>query len=407
MTKLNGFILPAIFIFLFIAVFIFGSCKASKPEEQIIGQWELSEEFDSKGIRIPYYIEFFSDGSVQSEWGGKYSVDGNKLNIYYAAMDSYSYTFDINDNMLTLKSDIGPYNNDETEYTYFRSESAENNADKTETQEDAEPKLSDECDAVLAEGTDINGDYYELVATQEDTYNSTVIKLGVIKNNKWLVELSNDNPFIDEESGLLWSYDYYTYSYNYCTTGLDGYDSYSFIGNGCFYHYGLFYNADTQKYYKDDYVLNGEMHARPNEYIIPYTFYRDNDTENTQKLTDAENIILELRNDDICVYELLNTTTMTMTDIGTAEDFYVEAPFSEGLFLGSKDDKYAFYNSKGEKVIDLSEYNITTWYLTEESEGIFIDGKATISVQNDAGKRFKITIDKTGNMISQELIENQ
>lgn len=406
MIKLKGLILPLIFIFVFVAIFMLNGCRANKSEEQIIGQWELSEEFDNKGIRIPDYIEFFSDGSVQSEWGGKYSIDGEKLNIYYAAMDSYSYTFKINGDMLTLKSDIGPYNSDEMVYTYFRSGSSENIADKTETEEITEIKLSDSCDAVLAEGTDVNGDFYELVATQEDTYNSTVIKLGVIKNNKWLVELNNDSPFIDKESGLLWSYDYYGYSYNYCTTGLDRYDSYSFIGNGCFYHEGTFYNADTQKYYKDDYVLNGEMHASPNEYTIPYTFYKNNDSENTGKITDAENIILRLHKDDIYVYELLNTTTMTATDMGKNEDFYVVAPFSEGLFLGRKDDKYAFYNSKGEKEIDLSEYNIVIYYL-EEFEGIFIDGKATISVENDVGKRFKLTIDKTGNVISQELIENQ
>lgn len=209
MTKLYSTILPAILILVLIAVFMFGSCRAEKPEEQIIGKWELSEEFDTKGIRIPAYIEFFSDGTVQSEWGGKYSIDGDKLNIYYAAMDSYSYTFQLEGDVLTLKSDIGPYNSDESEYTYLRSGSAESKADKT-TEQVTEIKLSETCDAVLAEGTDVNGDYYELVATQEDTYNSTVIKIGVIKNNKWLVELSTDSPFLDVESGLLWSYDYYT-----------------------------------------------------------------------------------------------------------------------------------------------------------------------------------------------------
>lgn len=406
MAKLYSTILPAILILVLIAVFMFGSCRAEKPEEQIIGKWELSEEFDTKGIRIPAYIEFFSDGTVQSEWGGKYSIDGDKLNIYYAAMDSYSYTFQLEGDVLTLKSDIGPYNSDESEYTYLRSGSAESKADKT-TEQVTEIKLSETCDAVLAEGTDVNGDYYELVATQEDTYNSTVIKIGVIKNNKWLVELSTDSPFLDEESGLLWSYDYYTYSYNYCTTGLDRRDaSYSFIGNGCFYHRGTFYNADTQKYYKDDYVLNGEMHASPNEYTIPYEFYKDNNSGNVQTIADAENIILRLRKDDVRVYELLNTTTMETTPIGNSEDFYVKAPFSEGLFLGTKDDKFAFYNSRGEKEIDLSEYNIVTYYIKEEFEGIFIDGKATISVINDVGKRFKITMDKKGNIISQESIEN-
>ena len=131
MKRLNVCIFPAVLIFVLISIFMFGSCKVNKAEEQIIGKWELSDEFSTKGIRIPSNIEFFSDGSVQSDWGGKYSIEGEKLNIYYSAMDSYSYTFKINNNTLTLKSDIGEYSNDETEYTYLRSESEENSTDKT------------------------------------------------------------------------------------------------------------------------------------------------------------------------------------------------------------------------------------------------------------------------------------
>lgn len=67
-------------------------------------------------------------------------------------------------------------------------------------------RLSDTCDKVLAEGTDSDGSYYELVAVQEESATSVQVKIGVIKNNEWLVPLSADHPFIDNETGLLWYY---------------------------------------------------------------------------------------------------------------------------------------------------------------------------------------------------------
>lgn len=407
MKKFSCYILTILIIF--VSCLILGGCNADKTEKSIIGKWELSDEFSPKGIRIPSYIEFFSDGSVQSDWGGKYSIDGEKLNIYYSAMDSYTYTFEIDNSVLSLKSDISEFNNDETEYIYFKtgSENFEYNESKSDI---ADIKLSDSCDSVLAEGTDINGNYYELVATQEDTYNSTVIKLGVIKNNEWLVDLSTDHPFIDGDSGLLWSYDYYGYSYNYCTTGIDECSLYSFIGNGSFYHEGTFYNSETNKYYKDDYVKNGEMHDSPNDFIIPYTYYQSYDTDFSQKVTDAENVIMILEKDDSTEYVLLNTSSMTTTVLKNVVNYTinysVRAPFSEGLYLVREEELYGFYNKNGEKVIDLSNYNITESYLKDEFEGIFINGQATFSVLNETGKRFKITIDKTGEILSQEMVEN-
>lgn len=295
-------------------------------------------------------------------------------------------------------------------------DSVDNGSGRQNDEQGGNTELSASCDAVLSEGTDVDGDYYELVATQEDTYNSTVIKIGVIKNNKWLVELSTDSPFIDKESGLLWWYDYYGYSYHYSTTGLKEYNkNYSFIGNGCFYFCGTFYNADTQKYYKDDYVDNGS--GNPNDYFFPYKHYENDTTKTNKKKSDVENVILEVRKDDKYVYELLNTTTMTKTVIGGNNDFLVKAPFSEGLFLGSSQNnetntvQYAFYNSKGEIAIDLSEYNIVFDFIDlidekyRDRDGVFINGKAIITVVNDVGKYFRLTIDKNGNMISQELVD--
>lgn len=102
------------------------SCCSSTQEygdeysDDIVGKWKLSEEFSSHGVRIPKEIEFFSDGSVQSDMGGKYTYEDNRLNIYYAAMDSYTYICTVDNGTLTLKSDDSYASSDDNEYIYLR-----------------------------------------------------------------------------------------------------------------------------------------------------------------------------------------------------------------------------------------------------------------------------------------------
>lgn len=274
-------------------------------------------------------------------------------------------------------------------------------------------RLSDTCDKVLAEGTDSDGSYYELVAVQEESATSVQVKIGVIKNNEWLVPLSADHPFIDNETGLLWYYDTFYYKEYRKTQALDGreYLHYDFIGNGCFYFDGCFYNAETQKTYQESW------HERRSDsierYLIPYTFY-GSDLENSDKKFDFKNIIITSQS---AIYEgnreikLLDTSTMEVSIISIDGDYVPVAPYSEDLFCARASDfnssVYAFFNREGEKVIDLSKYNIVfeSYAISDyANELIFIGGKCTFTVANDAGNKFEIVIDKNGNTLSETAI---
>ena len=84
--------------------------------------------------------------------------------------------------------------NDYSSDSDWVAEQNENNMD--------EQQLSDECDKVLAEGYDQKNNHYQLVANETEDYDGTQITMGVIKNNKWLVEMTEDFPFINEQ-GLI------------------------------------------------------------------------------------------------------------------------------------------------------------------------------------------------------------
>lgn len=161
---------------------LLSSCSSKTESTNLTGQWKLNEEFDEKGLRIPMKLEFLADTTVQANdnIGGKYSTGGDKLHIYYAAMDSYTYNYKINGDTLLLKSDS---ENDNTEYIYTKinaTEKTSNEKDKISTT--AEPKLSDSCETVLCYGTTSTGDIIELVGNSSQTYEGKS-QIGVIKNN--------------------------------------------------------------------------------------------------------------------------------------------------------------------------------------------------------------------------------
>jgi len=380
MTKLNSFIFPVIFVF--VLTLLLNSCSAGYKEEEIIGKWELSEEFSVQGIRIPREIEFFSDGSMQSEWGGKYSIDDNKLNIYYAAMDSYTYFFEINNDALTLKCD-GMYTSDETEYIYYK-EGADN-FDSFDEEENTQYNnaLVDECDYLLAEGTNTTGDHYQLVANESQSYDSTQ-SIGLIKNNEWLIEMTNDSPIIDEDGTVYYffnfksDYDKYIspdWNWNtYPTT-------YRLVSNNCFLLNGyMLWNFET-----------GKTHMLTGDYRSGYIFSED--------VTDESYVMLKIVSENThneVTYKILDINNMIVIKEFEEGCFYYAGVFSEDLFYAvAYDGDTGFYDKSGNQIIDLSKYNVT-------EGGTFSDGKATIIAENDTGKEFEITIDKQGNVISEE-----
>lgn len=388
MRRVKCFALPVILVFAAIYVFMFTACKAENAGNKLIGKWTLSSDFSSVGMRIPSEIEFFSDGSVQSDWGGKYSVDGEKLNVYYTAMDSYSYTFKIEENVLVLKSDIGQDNSDGTEYLYLRSGEIQSNDVEPNNETDAntqtqEAKLSDECDYLLAEGTSTTGDVYELVMNESDTYDAKQ-SIGLIKNNEWLINMTSDSPIIDEATGSVYYFNKFKERYEYYLNTHKKYPTtYKLVTNNCFslFDYCL-WNFESGKIY---HLNNGE------EMILD------------DQVIDTNRVIITT--DHVAEFDCKVLNTDDMTVVKSIDRFISHnqaKPFSEGLFYAYAGDvnekKMGFYDENCNLIIDLSKYGV-------DEGGIFLDGKAVITARNSTGKSFEITIDKKGNVISEKAID--
>lgn len=246
-------------------------------------------------------------------------------------------------------------------------------------------KLSDSCDKVMATGKEENGDVYELVANQTSDYDSVKIELGVIKNNEWLVELHSDWPFLTSD-GLL---------RNSLGLASDIYGDkvkFIYVGNGCFHNYYHLYNSKTNQCFRG-LEFNDDSSSYSHKYAILCSATK----------WDEEGRYLVQKMYDSVIY-CLDSNTMTLTEIpGDWED--CEFTFlSEGLFLCNGGKSYSkhksgFYNLNGEKVIDLTQFEVD---LDEEYKNMYFDdGKCTFTVENSIGERYNITIDKTGEVINQ------
>lgn len=364
------------------------SCAAKKDtENSLVGQWKIDSNSSAKSPRIPRKIEFFSDGIVTGDdLGGKYSVEGDRLNIYYTAQDTYTYIYSFNDGKLVLK-----YSETE-EYTYSKVSNEDLSEASDAPQLQMQSKLSSDCDYVLAKGTNKNGDVYELVANQSKSFDGKA-EVGVIKNNKWLVALTSNSPFVDENGGII---DFKNWEWRHNEKSV-----YYFVGNSCFMlpyaenttdgtrkSYVRFFNAETQK----SLVCEG--------YIVQYTeVFMVSDPQLIYKEFE-ENIFIQ----NGLSYTLINLNEMKEVNQFKAGEFYCESPFSEGLFFSKPRFEYentiaGFYDEDGTLVIDLSKYNMI---IDNMADIYFENGKCTFKANNESGAKWLITIDKTGKVLSEE-----
>ncbi len=263
--------------------------------------------------------------------------------------------------------------------------------------------LSDSCDKVLASGS-YNDDYYELVATQEETYSDVVVKIGVIKNNEWLVPLTTDIPFINED-GRIYTDHYYDHDASYenasSTKNLDNIsdDDYHFIGNGCFHIYesrvgDIIYNAELDR-----------------ELVIPLSggigvdFYRHHLEKSSDEFICSDKFIVEyFGKGDYHDVRLLDTNKMEMNIImELPRYYYIVGPLSDGLFAmgyNNVDTVCAFYDIEGNKVLDISEYGIYYPEDTYYEYPRFENGQFKFVTTNEAGTKYDMIIDKTGKVLS-------
>lgn len=267
---------------------------------------------------------------------------------------------------------------------------------QTPSTEQLEILLSSSCDRLLAKGTDNDGNVFELVANETEDYNGTTIEIGVLKNNEWSIPLTTDSPFIGE-NGLLFQ------SYKHSEASGSIYDSkyakFHYIGNGCFYYEHRIWNGNNGSFYDG----NGE-----DSYGLPEV--RINKTE---WIVNNEGQFILSRIDE--TYKVLDTNTMQISDTNIKEDGHMIDycfPCSEGLFacMNRYHDLEAngFYDLSGNKVIDLSVYNLArNSYVSSNMGGYsgpagnltFRNGKCTFRITNDQGTDYYITIDKTGTVI--------
>jgi len=257
---------------------------------------------------------------------------------------------------------------------------AETTPPATEPPTTAEPRLSDTCDKIYASGYDADGNFYELVANETEDYKGTTIEFGIIKNNQWSVELTSEAPFLnadgllptykDGESGSIYDTDY----------------NIKYIGFGCFESPSgkLIWNGNNGMYIATAPIINP-----PEKYL---------NTENKRMVsaTVVEN------------YKILNLETFELTDTGLEYHYpYEVGCYRKGLFPFVKiatEDNYnpknslnGFYDEKGNRVIDLSEFNLNKD--NKLSDFIFVSGECRFSHTNDQGTKYFITINNKGEVV--------
>lgn len=277
--------------------------------------------------------------------------------------------------------------------------------------------LSDSCDYILCQGTDTSGNIYELVANQTESALGYEITVGVIKNNEWLYPLSSDFPFLWDDglfhvtaplggdSGSdLSHYGTIAQAIYFVDSGaflMDSYNTKTATGLNLYDHAYLIFSCDTLKTCIID----------TDEYTFLYTgtgtkFYDDR-VEYGRITTDAGKLILHKETaesnrrsgdpqDHIYDWDLLDFKTLDISPIAkNVVGIYPKSILSEGLIFAS--DR-CFYNTKLQKIIDLSAYTIDT---SAGNNLYFKEGTCTFTAENSLGTEFLITIDKSGNILSE------
>lgn len=275
--------------------------------------------------------------------------------------------------------------------------------------------LCDTCDYTLCRGTDVSGNIYELVANQTESALGYEITVGVIKNNAWIYPLSADFPFLGED-GL--------FHVGGPGSGKSGISlehvgtiirSVYFIDSGAFLldcytetdsllstsdHIKIIFSCDSLKSYtvncKEATILYRYSKATFSNGSV--TSYGRISSENGTLILYSETSGTSsgwLENQVFDWYALNVQTLEVETLAANVEGIRPESALSEGLIFASDQ---CFYNTSVQKVIDLSAYDIDMWYT---GDIFFEGGTCTFTAENALGTEFLITIDKSGNIISE------
>ncbi|MBQ7504986.1 MAG: hypothetical protein IJT79_06705 [Ruminococcus sp.] len=285
------------------------------------------------------------------------------------------------------------YDFDDATSVYASDEKERESILEEEESKEAEPKLSEECDYILCSGYD-DDDYYELVANLTEDYPKSTYQVGVIKNNEWLVPLSEKSPFIDKNGRWKGSPEYEKNivsekNFEYFSEGCFYYDGYS--GVDC----GIVYKPETGKWFETANLKH---------------LYHDGDVNYDELEYDS------IINKGKLIAQLINDYGLYLLDLNTGNKKEIKGFFekydnpdrayclSEGLFFAEVDvvlDKVhlGFFNTDGDLVVDLTEYDIKDLYYP-----VFEDGEYTFAAKNNTDSVYDITINKKGKIINKEKV---
>lgn len=261
-------------------------------------------------------------------------------------------------------------------------------------------ELAKSCQKIIGSGADKNGDIYEIVANVNEDYQGSQLVVGVIKNSQWLIELTDESPYIIDG---FWDASGKNIDKIRC----------NYLSNGTFYedyYRGTSFNSyDGDNF--DDGILN-LWNVESNKTLYLENLMLGNGTIYPCTNLNTNDKLVLIKREGYMTYDntlmLLNTDNLSISELYTVRDsepYYTYSQISDGLFYVPLDFPNSkrigtFYNENGEKVFDLSEYDTDKTDVV--SVGDFENGQCTIYNRIENGTEFKIVIDKQGNMISQE-----
>lgn len=266
--------------------------------------------------------------------------------------------------------------------------------------------LSERCDYVLCEGED-GEDYYELVANEEEDYQGVKIKVGVIKNNKWILKPTSKMPLVDKDKTL----------YGSDIAGLeDAPESIYYMGSGCFLYRArtkdyasayeeIIYNVNNKKYYE-------QRGVQDNEIIVssprPINYTTSVNSEGALERNVKEIMVSITQYESNTVAKILNLSNMKAREINihipdkitVSDQFLTVHPLSEEIFaIAGKHHGCTFYSAKGKELFTISYNEIPSEYEFEPI--IFEHGECNLVIKNNKGTVYKIVVNKKGKVIKQ------
>lgn len=288
------------------------------------------------------------------------------------------------------------------------------NVDNEISEEITENSLADSCQYTLVTGYDSDGTCYQLVGEDYESYDGSVIRFGVIKDNQWLINMTSDSPFLDdkkciygyEDADGIYKSEYYK-SLKQTIEQKDPalFDKFGYAGNGCFYLESnsgsktdslveklstiVFWNAETNtsKLFNNTIMYDMENYTTGNDVILSvltdHLFNISND-----KFADMN--VQALNVSTLETKSLLNQ----MFDANSNWDYKVHQS-SENLFYVEKDN--SFYDTTGKKAFEITVDKV-------QEIGKFKNGQCELITQVESGSKYSVMIDTKGNVISNEKI---